>query len=193
MKDSTLEQSSINDSRQIQSEKTPSNFWLTARTNLKLKNQAPVIKPVSRHQNLPLSFNQERLWSLEQLQPNTSVYNLLHCLRLKGLLNVAALEQSLLEIARRHEILRTNFGTADGQPVQIICEDIAWKLPVIDLRALPPEQREATAQKLALEDAEQPFDLATAPLWRIKLLRLGQEEYVLFRTIHHIIFDGWSD
>ena len=192
MKPSTLESSSITLEKQSQVDKIPSDFWLTFRTNRRLQNQAPPIAPVSRNQNLPLSFNQERLWFLEQLQPDTSVHNLLHCLRLKGVLNVAALEQSLMEIACRHEILRTTFTVIDGQPIQVISPKIEWKLPVVDLRELPTEQRQTEAQKLAREDAEQPFDLAKAPLWRFKLLRLGAEEHILYRTIHHIIFDGWS-
>ena len=173
-------------------DKKPSNFWLTVRNNVKLQNQAPPIKPVSRNQNLSLSFNQERLWFLEQLQPGTSVHNLLHCFRLNGLLNVAALEQSLAEIAQRHEILRTTFSMVDGQPIQVISPQIDLNLSFVDLQELPPEQRELQAQKLALEDAEQPFDLEKGVLWRVKLLRLAEEEYVLIRTVHHIIFDGWS-
>lgn len=170
----------------------PSDFWLTVRNNVRLQNQAPPIKAVPRNQNLPLSFNQERLWFLEQFQSHTSVHNILHCIRLQGLLNLAALEQSLDEIVRRHEILRTTFAIVDGQPIQIICPKIDFTLPVLDLRELPPEQRELQAQKLALEDAEQPFDLEKGMLWRFQLLRLAQEEYLLIRTIHHIIFDGWS-
>ena len=192
MKNSALEKTSIHFASNTQLEKKPSDFWLTVRNNVRLKHQSPAIKPVSRDQNLPLSFNQERLWFLEQLQPNTSVHNILHCLRLKGLVNVVALEQSLLEIARRHESLRTTFGVVDGQPTQIISPEIAWKLPIVDLTHLPLDQREQQAQKLALDDAEQPFDLAKGLLWRIKLLRLGEQEHILFRTIHHIIFDGWS-
>ncbi|HBB32924.1 MAG TPA: condensation protein [Cyanobacteria bacterium UBA8803] len=192
MRDSLADNCNITMEKPSQVEKIPSDFWLAFKTNVRLQNQAPPIKPVSRNQNLPLSFNQERLWSLEQLQPNTSVHNLLHCLHLKGVLDVAALEQSLMEIAYRHESLRTTFSIIDGQPIQIISPKIELNLPVVDLTELPPEQRQTEAQKLALEDAEQPFDLATAPLWRFKLLRLGEEEHILLRTIHHIIFDGWS-
>ncbi|MCU0546656.1 MAG: condensation domain-containing protein [Oscillatoriaceae cyanobacterium Prado104] len=170
----------------------PSNFWLNVRNNVRLQNQAPPIQHVSRDRNLSLSFNQERLWFLEQLQPGTSVHNILHCFKLTGLLNTAALEQSLAEIARRHEILRTTFSIVDGQPIQVISPKIDLQLPLIDLQELPGQQRELQAQKLAVEDAEQPFDLEKIPLWRIKLLRLAEAEYVLIRTVHHMIFDGWS-
>ncbi|HEY9599658.1 MAG TPA: condensation domain-containing protein, partial [Cyanophyceae cyanobacterium] len=192
MKYSAPEQTAITQADQKQPEKTPSDFWLTLRTNVRLQNQAPPIKPVSRDQHLPLSFNQERLWFLEQLQPDTSVHNLLHCLHLKGVLDVAALEQSLIKIANRHEILRTTFLIINGLPVQVVSPKIELKLPLVDLSELPPEQQEQQAQKLAIEDAEQPFDLTKAPLWRFKLLRLGEQDHILVRTIHHIIFDGWS-
>ena len=193
MKYAVDEKSHLNSSSQPQAEKTPSDFWLSLRTNVKLKHQAPAIQPVSRNQNLPLSFNQERLWYLEQLQPDTSVHNILHCLHLQGELNVAALEMSLREIIRRHEILRTTFPTVNGQPIQVICPDIDWTLPIIDLQELPLEPRKTQAQKLAAQDAKQPFDLTKSPLWCLKLLRLTKQEHILVRTIHHIIFDGWSD
>lgn len=193
MKYSVAEKSCLNSSSQPQAEKTPSDFWLSLRTNVKLKHQAPAIQTVSRNQNLPLSFNQERLWYLEQLQPDTSVHNILHCLHLQGELNVAALEMSLREIIRRHEILRTTFPTVNGSPIQVISPDIDWTLPTIDLQELPLEQRQGEAQRLAAEDAKQPFDLGESPLWRIKLLRLTEEEHILAQTMHHIIFDAWSD
>jgi thioesterase domain-containing protein/acyl carrier protein len=192
MKDAALENSSSTYSNQLQSKAPPSNFWLTARTNVKLKQQSYPIEPVPRNGNLPLSLNQERLWFLEQLQPGTSVQNLLHTFHLKGLLNVAALEQSLSEIVRRHEILRTTFPAVNGLPIQFITPNISLQLPVVDLQHLCLEERLAAAQQLALVDAEQPFNLASEPLWRFKLLRLSEDEHMLIRTIHHIIFDGWS-
>lgn len=193
MKYSVDEKSRLNSSSQPQAEKTPSDFWLSLRSNVRVKHQTPAIQPVSRNQNLPLSFNQERLWYLEQLQPDTSVHNLLHCLHFQGELNVVALQMSLGEIIRRHEILRTTFPTVNGLPIQVISPDIDWTLPTIDLQELPLEQRKTEAQRLAAEDAELPFDLTKSPLWRIKLLRLTEQEHILVRTIHHIIFDGWSD
>lgn len=146
-----------------------------------------------RQGDLPLSFNQERLWLLEQLQPHTSVHNLQHFLHCTGLLNVAVLERSLKEIVQRHDTLRTTFPSVNGQPVQVISPDINWELPVVDLRELPPQQQQVKVQQLSREEAKQPFDLAKGPLWRFKLLRLQDDEYILIRTIHHIIFDGWSN
>jgi thioesterase domain-containing protein/acyl carrier protein len=172
---------------------TDSNFWLTARTNARLKHQFPSFQIAPRHGKYSLSLQQERLWSLEQLQPNTSVYNLLHTIRFAGSLNLAALEQSLHEITQRHEILRTTFLCLEGEAFQSIGTTNFLELSVVDLRQLPLEQQETRAKKLALEEAEQPFDyLASEPLWRFKLLRLAEDDYRLIRTIHHLIFDGWS-
>ncbi len=172
--------------------KTTSNFWLTAQTNARLKQQFPSIQTAPRQNRLLLSFQQERLWYLEHLDPNTSVYNLLHIIRFSGPLNLVALKQSLQEITRRHEILRTYFLRFKGVPFQCIGTNILVKLPIIDLRNLPLQQREIEVKRLALEEAEQPFDLTKQGLWRLKLLRLAEDDYRLIRTIHHIVFDGWS-
>ncbi|HEY9664213.1 MAG TPA: condensation domain-containing protein, partial [Allocoleopsis sp.] len=174
------------------SKPSASNFWLTAQTNIQLKQRALPIQPIARSAHFPLSFNQERLWLLEQLQPGRSVYNLLHTFHLQGTLNVAALEQSLSELTHRHEILRTCFSTVAGQPVQTIAPAIPLHLPVHDLQALSPAEQATTVQQIALQDADHPFDLQCAPLWRFQLLRLAPDDHVLIRTIHHLIFDGMS-
>ena len=192
MKSSISEQSNLNPSLQPQSEKIPSDFWKTIRTNIKSQHQAPPIKPVPRSGNLTLSFAQERLWFLDQLQPDSSIHNMRAAFCLKGALNVAALEQSLAEIVRRHEILRTTFSAVDGMPVQVISPYIDLRLPVIDAREVHEPEREIKVQQITRQEFEQPFDLEKAPLWRFKLLRLAEEEHVLLRTVHHIIFDGWS-
>jgi amino acid adenylation domain-containing protein len=141
---------------------------------------------------LPLSFAQERLWFLDQLEPNSALYNIPVSVRLTGLLNLAALEQSLNEIIRRHEALRTTFPTVDGHPVQMVAPTLVVPVPMVDLREVPPPAREAEAQRLAIEEAQRPFDLAGGPLVRTTLLRLGEVEHVLLLTIHHMAFDGWS-
>ncbi|HEY9856592.1 MAG TPA: amino acid adenylation domain-containing protein, partial [Stenomitos sp.] len=145
----------------------------------------PSITPVSREQLLPLSFAQERLWFLDQLAPNSSTYNMPTALRLKGALDVAALERSLNEIIRRHESLRTTFRSHDDHPVQVIASELSLALPVI-------EAREEEVESLAREEASLPFDLATGPLLKAKLLRLSEEDHILLFTMHHIISDGWS-
>ena len=192
MKSSISQQSNLNLSLQPQSEKIPSDFWKAIRTNIKSQHLAPPIKPVPRYGNLTLSFAQERLWFIDQLQPDSSIHNMRAAFLLKGSLNVAVLEQSLREIVRRHEILRTTFAAVDGMPVQVISPYIDLKLPVIDLIGVPDSERDIQVEQITRQEFEQPFDLAKVPLWRFKLLRLAEEEYLLLRTVHHIIFDGWS-
>jgi thioesterase domain-containing protein/acyl carrier protein len=141
---------------------------------------------------LMLSFGQERLWWLSQLNPDSSVYNIPAAFRLSGKLNVAALESSLQEIVRRHEVLRTSFAVVDGEPQQVIAPDLPVELPVIDLESTPLNQRDSVIQNLVKQAARESFDLSSQPLWRVKLFQLGAEEYVLFLVMHHTIFDGWS-
>ena len=179
--------------KQPQAPKKTSGFWKSIKSNIKSKNKAFAIKPTPRNGNLPLSFAQERLWLLEQLHPGNPVHNLRAVYRLKGSVNVAALEQSIQEIVRRHEILRTTFSVVNGQPVQVISPDVTIKLPVIDLEHLSVEEREAEVRRMAAREAQQSFDLTRGPLLSVKLLRLPEAEYVFIRTIHHIINDVWSD
>ena len=148
--------------------------------------------PASRDGDLPLSYAQQRLWFLEQWEPNSSIYNIPVAFRLSGPLNVAALEEGLNEIVRRHEALRTTFATVEGQPVQVIAPHLTLTLPVVDLQGLPDTQREARVQELATQEAQLPFDLAQGPLLRTTLLKLGQQEHLLLLTMHHIVSDGWS-
>jgi len=141
----------------------------------------------------PLALNQEGLWFLEQLEPGKAHYNIPGAVRLKGKLNVAALEQSLSEIVRRHETLRTTFVMQkDGMPCQVIAPPSRLPLPLIDLQALPSAQRETEAMRLATTDAQQAFDLSKGPLFRAQLLRLGVDEHALLLNMHHLISDGWS-
>ncbi len=154
--------------------------------------QAPPIERVTREGNLPLSFGQQRLWFLDKLAQGSSFYNISFAIRVGGNLDVAALEWSLKEIARRHEGLRTTFSSVDGQPVQIISDTISLTVPLIDLTELAEGQRDAAARRLAAEKSQSPFDLSHGPLYRATLLRFGAEEHVFLFTMHHIISDGWS-
>ena len=154
--------------------------------------QAPPLLPIPRSGDIPLSFAQARLWFLDQLQPKSAFYNIPIALRLSGQLNVAALEKSLNEIIRRHEVLRTNFTKVSGQPVQVIASTLKLKLLQVDLQNLPFREREIEAQRLATTEAVRPFDLEREPLVRATLLQLGSAEYIFLLTAHHIIFDGWS-
>ena len=154
--------------------------------------QAPPILPRTSNENLPLSFAQQRLWFLDQLIPDAPIYNIPLAYRVTGELNVGALEQSLSEIVRRHEALRTTFTAVDGQPIQVIAPEINLTLPVVDLREIAEAERKEEVQRLAIQEAQQPFDLTQGPLLRVKLLRLDEAEHFLLLTMHHIVSDGWS-
>ena len=154
--------------------------------------QAPPILPVPRDGDLPLSFAQQRLWFIDQLEPGNSAYNFPAAVRLKGPLNLVALGQSVNEIIKRHEALRTTFTTVDGRPVQVVAPTLTVGLPVVNLQDLTESEREAEVGRLAIEEAQRPFNLARGPLLRVTLLRLGEEEHVGLLTMHHIVSDGWS-
>ncbi|MBV9927461.1 MAG: amino acid adenylation domain-containing protein [Acidobacteria bacterium] len=153
---------------------------------------APPIKPVPRDGGLPLSFAQQRLWFVCQLNPASPAYNIPAAIRLTGRLDVRALEQTVGELLRRHESLRVTFDIAEGRLVQLVQEARPATLPIIDLTELPAAEREREALKRALEEAQEPFDLATGPLLRVGLLRLSEQEHVVLLTMHHIVSDGWS-
>ena len=141
---------------------------------------------------LPLSFAQQRLWFLDQLEPGLLAYNILKAIRLTGPLNVAALEQAFDEIVKRHEVLRNTFRAVEGRPTLILAPAFTSGLPLVDLIHLDEAQWEAEIQRLATEEAQRPFDLAQGPLLRSTLLKLSAQEHVLLLTVHHIVFDGWS-
>jgi amino acid adenylation domain-containing protein len=147
---------------------------------------------VSREGVIPLSFAQRRLWFLDQLMPDNSLYNISAAVRLQGRLDVKAFERSLNEVVNRHEVLRTAFPSVNGQPAQSIAPALPLTIPLIDLREFPQEAQEARAQLLAAEEAQRPFNLAEGPLLCATLLRLGDEDHVALLTMHHIVSDGWS-
>jgi len=142
-------------------------------------------------EQIPLSYSQESIWFVEQLEPG-SQYNDAFAVRLEGPLNANALEQSLEELTRRHEILRTHYVAADGQPFQVVAAESQVGLKTIDLLSLPESEREALFQRLATNEIQQPIDLATGPILRAALYRLGETEHVFLLTIHQIANDDWS-
>ncbi|HEU0076210.1 MAG TPA: condensation domain-containing protein, partial [Longimicrobiaceae bacterium] len=152
----------------------------------------PAVVPVVRTGALPLSFAQERLWFIDRLEPGSATYNIPMARRLGGALDQAALERALGEIVRRHEALRTTFAEADGSAVQVIAPFGGFTLPVEDLSALSEPDREAAVRRRARKEARRAFDLSAGPLFRAGLLRLGEEDYVLLLSMHHIVSDGWS-
>ena len=152
----------------------------------------PPITRVSRDQAIPLSFAQQRLWVLDQIEPNSPLYNIPRTLRMQGRLNVGALQQALNEIVRRHDSQRTAFAVRDGNPVQVIAPTLTLSLPVSDLTHLPEAERESEARRLAAQEAVTPFNLSTGPLVRAALLQLAPEDHILLLTMHHIVSDAWS-
>jgi amino acid adenylation domain-containing protein len=141
---------------------------------------------------LPLSFAQQRLWFIDQLEPNNPFYNIPGAVRLEGRIDIDALERVINEIVRRHEVLRTRFEVEAGEPVQVIEEWEYRKLELKDLAGVPPEEREREATRIAREEAETVFDLTRGPLLRVKVLKMGEEEHALLYTMHHIVSDAWS-
>jgi amino acid adenylation domain-containing protein len=154
--------------------------------------QAPPIVPVPRNRDLPLSFGQQRLWFLQQLDPGSHAYNTPFALRLSGRLDTGALAWTLEQVVRRHETLRTTFRVSGGEPVQVIAPPCPQPLPSVDLSALPPAVGWGEAQRLTAAEARTPFDLSRPPAVRLRLLRLTPGEHVLLFTIHHVSGDGWS-
>ncbi|HEX8118473.1 MAG TPA: amino acid adenylation domain-containing protein, partial [Pyrinomonadaceae bacterium] len=152
--------------------------------------QLPLIEPAGRGGSLPLSFAQQRLWFIDQLDPDSPAYNLSSAVLLSGHLDDDALRRTLSEIVRRHEALRTTFEEREGQPVQVIREAAPLDLEVEDLSG--SAQAEEAARRLVEDEARTPFDLSAGPLVRARLLRLSEEEHVLAVTMHHIVSDGWS-
>ena len=154
--------------------------------------QLPAIVPVSRDKQLPLSFAQQRLWFLEQLEPGSPLYNCPGAAKLRGSLDVLALEHSLNQLILRHESLRTSFATVAGEPVQVISRDSQVRLVLDDISGLCEAERAAEVERRAQAEAREGFDLASGPLLRVKLLRLADDEHVVFFTMHHIVSDAWS-
>jgi len=157
-----------------------------------LSNSNGSIVPVSHQGYLPLSYSQERLWLLAQIEQEVSAYNIPMVFRLKGQLDIKVLEESIQEIVRRHSVLRTTFHNIDGQLLQIISNDSGIKIQVHDYTKLPNEQRESEALRLVSDVVHKPFDLARGPLLHVCLIYIGQDHYILVLNVHHIVWDGWS-
>ncbi len=155
-------------------------------------DQLPIVLPVPRSCPIPLSFAQQRLWVLAQLDPDSAAYNIPIALRVLGSLDVTALQQSFDAVVRRHEVLRTTFKAANGEPIQVIAPALSIPLPVVDLQHVPEQDRQAAADRLAAAEAQRPFDLEYGPMLRINALRLSPFEHVLLLTLHHIVSDAWS-
>ncbi|HEV2962449.1 MAG TPA: amino acid adenylation domain-containing protein [Candidatus Angelobacter sp.] len=154
--------------------------------------QSKPIPRVNRQEKLALSYGQERLWFIHELDPENVAYNVPAAVRVQGPLELEPLERALREIVRRHESLRTRFVSVNGEPQQIIDSSLHVELPVMELGHLLGPEREQEAERLALEEVRRPFDLTRGPLLRVKLLRLDREDHVLVLSLHHIVSDAWS-
>ena len=139
-----------------------------------------------------MSFGQQRLWVLDQLLPDRAVYNTPRVQRLTGPLDIPALERSIGEIVRRHDVLRTRFAVVDGEPRQLVAPPLPLRFDVDDLSALAADTRQAEARRRAAAFCRQPFDLESGPLFTARLLRLGGNEHWLLLNLHHIVTDYWS-
>jgi hypothetical protein len=156
------------------------------------RTQIRVVERRGEVHYFPLSYAQQRLWLVNQLDPITPLFNVPVAQHLKGLLDVKAMEAAFTEICRRHESLRTTFTLKDGQPVQVVGPPRQIALPIIDLTKLPQPERQVETRRLASSWRTLAFDLKHGPLIRICLLKLGEAHHVLLLTLHHIISDGWS-
>ena len=152
----------------------------------------PGVKAKQKVYVFAASYAQRSLWFLDQLAPGSSFYNLHIGLRFDSPLDVGALHQSINEIVRRHEVLRTAFKAVGSEPMQVVLPELEVPLEVTDLRELDEAEREDEALRLADEEAARPFDLTRWPLLRTRLLKLGDQDHILLLTMHHIVCDYWS-
>jgi hypothetical protein len=152
----------------------------------------PPLVPIDRNQPLPLSFAQQRLWFINQLEPESTAYNVPIALRITGALDVTALEHAFNDLIKRHETLRTTFVVKKGRPEQLVSASGKFELRITDLSDLPSSEREKAARRATAEEAQVLFDLSNGPLLRTLLLKLDDEDHVLLLTMHHIVSDAWS-
>jgi amino acid adenylation domain-containing protein len=162
-----------------------------ARQGGEVRERVP-LRPAERGSEAPLSFAQQRLWFVDQMEGAGAAYVVPRETRLRGRLDGEALRRALEEIVRRHEALRTVFRARDPEPVQVVLPPGPLSFPLHDLSALPGPEREDALRALVREEVRRPFDLVAGPLFRVMLARLGEEEHALLWSMHHIVGDGWS-
>jgi amino acid adenylation domain-containing protein len=165
---------------------------LEAATRTGPGGETPAIERASREGALPLSFAQERLWFMHQVEPDNPFYSMIRIVRFSGALDLSAFEQTIAEIVRRHETLRTAFLTESGRPSQCILAAGRFRSAIVDLSSLPAVGHEPVARRILSDEMGRPFDLARAPLLRVGVLRLTSQEHIVAFTMHHIVSDGWS-
>ncbi|MBB6145125.1 amino acid adenylation domain-containing protein [Silvibacterium bohemicum] len=156
------------------------------------RNTRPALRAQPRPEWIPLSYAQQRLWFIDQLRGASAEYNMPEALRLRGDLDVEALQRAIGAIVERHESLRTHFAEMDSQPVQIIADSASITVELEDLTVLEEAERQQATAAMLRKEWDEPFDLSRGPLLRVKLLQLGRREHILLLTCHHIVSDGWS-
>ncbi|HZI77075.1 MAG TPA: condensation domain-containing protein, partial [Gemmatimonadales bacterium] len=161
-------------------------------SELSPRQKGTEIRARERHEPVALSYAQQRLWFLDQLEPGSDSYNIAAALRLEGSLNEEALGRALQEVVRRHEVLRTRIEVIGTAPYQVIDESVVLSLPLIDLSELEEQSRGAAAEGVKREEASAGFNLSTGPVLRAKLIKQGAQDHLLLVTMHHIVSDGWS-
>ncbi|MDQ2902118.1 MAG: amino acid adenylation domain-containing protein [Chloroflexota bacterium] len=162
------------------------------RTDTNKKTATQEITRRASQAQVPATFAQQRLWFLEQLEPNGSAASVPAHMQLTGQLDSAVLTRCLHELSARHEVLRTTFAVVDGQPIQVVAPTVRLPIPFVDLSNTTESEREASVQRLMLEETQRPFHLTTGPLVRARLLKLSDTEHMLLFVMHHTIADGWS-
>lgn len=150
------------------------------------------IVAVPRTGELPLSFGQEQIWFLDQLNPDSALYSIPMDLHFKGDLDTPTLGAALADLARRHEVLRTRFPSREGRPYAVVDEEPRVDLALVDLSSVAAHDRTEQAERVFTREATKPFDLAAGPLARATLVRLAPDDHVLILVLHHIIYDGWT-
>ncbi|QUY44988.1 condensation domain-containing protein [Acaryochloris marina] len=159
--------------------------------NAQHQTQLPALEKVDRQQSLPLSFAQQRLWFIQQLDPDNTASNMPVVVKFDGLLDIEVLQRSIQTVVQRHEVLRTSFPLDGGQPT-VKVEDLQVTLSMVDLLHLPEKDRDAEAYRLATQEARQPFDLINGPLFRCQLFKLQEQQFLCIWNMHCIICDGAS-
>src|SRR5258707_6083816 len=163
---------------------------LLARDESQVNAVRQIMPRIVTSSTLPVSFAQQRLWFIDQLEPGSTAYNIPIGVRLKGRLEGEVCRRAVSEIVRRHEVLRTSYRAVEGVPVQVIAAELPAVVEEVDLSGLGMEMREEEARRQAQVEAGRPFDLKQGPLLRVRLLRLGEEDHVMLVTMHHIVSDG---
>ena len=152
----------------------------------------PPVRAVPRTGPLPLTFVQERIWLIQRLTPETTVYNVPRALRIRGRFDASVVEQIFGDLEERHELLRTTYPDVAGTPMQLVHEPRGIPVQHVDLGELPPGEREQRIRTMILENGRQPFDVINGPLIRITLARISADEHVIIVIEHHLIHDGWA-